>query len=159
MELNGEIQLAATVDEIWKTLNEPVALRRCIPGCKVVERKDTNTFRATIQIKIGPVNTQFSTLLTVIPVSPPTRYSLNGEGQGGTSGFAKGTVDIELKPNSTGTLLDYTSQIQIGGKVAQVGSRLLTATAKKWVQQFFETLEAVISEDEFHDPETVLPTT
>ena len=158
MELNGEIQLAATVDEIWKTLNEPVALRRCIPGCKAVERKDTNTFRATIRTKVGPVNTQFSTLLTVIPVSPPTRYSLTGEGQGGTSGFAKGTVNIELKPNSTGTLLDYTSQIQIGGKVAQVGSRLLTATAKKLVQQFFETLEAVISEDEFHDPKTVLPT-
>ena len=157
MELNGEIQLAATVDEIWKTLNEPVALRRCIPGCKIVERKDTNTFQATIQTKIGPVNTQFSTLLTVIPVSPPTRYSLNGEGQGGTSGFAKGTVDIELKPNLTGTLLDYSSQIQIGGKVAQVGSRLLTGTAKKWVQQFFETLEAVISEDKIHSSNAVLP--
>ena len=157
MELSGQIQLAATADEIWKTLNEPDALRRCIPGCKAVERKDTNTFRATIRTKIGPVNTQFSTLLTVIPVSPPTRYSLNGEGQGGTSGFAKGTVDIELKPNSTGTLLDYTSRIQIGGKVAQVGSRLLSATAKKWVQEFFERLEAVISEDKMHKSKTERP--
>ena len=94
----------------------------------------------------------------MIPVSPPTRHSLTGEGQVGTSGLAIVTGNIELKPNSTGTLLDYTSQIQIGGKVAQVGSRLLTATAKKLVQQFFETLEAVISEDEFHNPKTLMPT-
>ncbi|HAN59705.1 MAG TPA: carbon monoxide dehydrogenase [Gammaproteobacteria bacterium] len=147
MELSGEIQLSATADEIWKTLNDPVALQRCIPGCTAIDRKDSNTFLTTIRIKIGPVNTQFSTLLTVIPVAPPTRYSLTGEGQGGSSGFAKGTVNIELKANAAGTLLGYRSQILIGGKVAQVGSRLLTATAKKWVRQFFDTLAAVINED------------
>jgi len=147
MELSGEIQLSATADKIWQTLNDPVALQRCIPGCTAIDRKDSNTFLTTIRIKIGPVNTQFSTLLTVIPVAPPTRYSLTGEGQGGSSGFAKGTVNIELKANAAGTLLGYRSQILIGGKVAQVGSRLLTATAKKWVRQFFDTLAAVINED------------
>ena len=147
MELSGEIQLSATADEIWQTLNDPVALQRCIPGCTAIDRKDSNTFLTTIRIKIGPVNTQFSTLLTVIPVAPPTRYSLTGEGQGGSSGFAKGTGNIELKANAAGTLLGYRSQILIGGKVAQVGSRLLTATAKKWVRQFFDTLAAVINED------------
>lgn len=86
-------------------------------------------------------------MLTVIPVAPPTHYSLTGEGQSGISGFAKGTVNIELKANAAGTLLGYTSQILIGGKVAQVGSRLLTATAKKWVRQFFDSLEAVFNEN------------
>ena len=147
MELSGEIELEATPDEIWRVLNDPVALQRCIPGCRALEKRDTNTFLATIQTKIGPVNTQFSTVLTVIPVSPPTHYSLTGEGQSGISGFAKGTVNIELKANATGTLLDYTSQVLIGGKVAQVGSRLLTATAKKWVRQFFDSLEAVFNEN------------
>ena len=147
MELSGEIELEATPDEIWRVLNDPVALQRCIPGCRALEKRDTNTFLATIQTKIGPVNTQFSTVLTVIPVSPPTHYSLTGEGQSGISGFAKGTVNIELKANATGTLLGYTSQVLIGGKVAQVGSRLLTATAKKWVRQFFDSLEAVFNEN------------
>jgi carbon monoxide dehydrogenase subunit G len=147
MELSGEIELEATPDEIWRVLNDPVALQRCIPGCRALEKRDTNTFLATIQTKIGPVNTQFSTVLTVIPVSPPTHYSLTGEGQSGISGFAKGTVNIELKANAAGTLLGYTSQILIGGKVAQVGSRLLTATAKKWVRQFFDSLEAVFNEN------------
>lgn len=146
MELSGEIQLAATVDEVWNALNDPVVLQRCIPGCTTVDKTNSNTFLATIRTKIGPVNTQFSTVLTVIPVAPPTHYSLSGEGQGGTSGFAKGIVNIELKANPAGTLLDYASQIQIGGKVAQVGSRLLTATAKKWVRQFFDALETVINE-------------
>ena len=86
-------------------------------------------------------------MLTVIPVAPPTHYSLTGEGQSGISGFARGTVNIELKANAAGTLLGYTSQILIGGKVAQVGSRLLTATAKKWVRQFFDSLEAVFNEN------------
>ena len=147
MELSGEIELEATPDEIWRVLNDPVALQRCIPGCRALEKRDTNTFLATIQTKIGPVNTQFSTVLTVIPVSPPTHYSLTGEGQSGISGFAKGTVNIELKANATGTLLGYTSQVLIGGKVAQVGSRLLTATAKKWVRQFFDSLETVFNEN------------
>ncbi|MEC8963537.1 MAG: carbon monoxide dehydrogenase subunit G [Pseudomonadota bacterium] len=147
MELNGEIELEATPDEIWRVLNDPVALQRCIPGCTALEKRDTNTFLATIQTNIGPVNTQFSTVLTVIPVAPPTRYSLTGEGQSGISGFAKGTVNIELKANATGTLLCYTSQVRIGGKVAQVGSRLLTATAKKWVRQFFDSLETVFNEN------------
>jgi hypothetical protein len=147
MELSGEIELEATPDEIWHVLNDPVALQRCIPGCTALEKRDTNTYLATIQTKIGPVNTQFSTVLTVIPVSPPTHYSLTGEGQSGISGFAKGTVNIELKANATGTLLGYTSQVLIGGKVAQVGSRLLTATAKKWVRQFFDSLEAVFNEN------------
>ena len=147
MELSGEIELEATPDEIWRVLNDPVALQRCIPGCRALEKRDTNTFLATIQTKIGPVNTQFSTVLTVIPVSPPTHYSLTGEGQSGISGFARGTVNIELKANAAGTLLGYTSQVLIGGKVAQVGSRLLTATAKKWVRQFFDSLETVFNEN------------
>jgi len=151
MELSGEIELEATPDEIWRVLNDPVALQRCIPGCRALEKRDTNTFLATIQTKIGPVNTQFSTVLTVIPVSPPTHYSLTGEGQSGISGFAKGTVNIELKANATGTLLGYTSQVLIGGKVAQVGSRLLTTTAKKWVRQFFDSLKAVFNENQKHD--------
>ena len=151
MELSGEIELEATPDEIWRVLNDPVALQRCIPGCRALEKRDTNTFLATIQTKIGPVNTQFSTVLTVIPVSPPTHYSLTGEGQSGISGFAKGTVNIELKANATGTLLGYTSQVLIGGKVAQVGSRLIKATAKKWVRQFFDSLEAVFNENQKHD--------
>ena len=151
MELSGEIELEATPDEIWHVLNDPVALQRCIPGCTALEKRDTNTFLATIQIKIGPVNTQFSTVLTVIPVAPPTHYSLTGEGQSGISGFAKGTVNIELKANAAGTLLGYTSQVLIGGKVAQVGSRLIKATAKKWVRQFFDSLEAVFNENQKHD--------
>lgn len=146
MELNGEILLSAAPELIWDALNDPSVLRRCIPGCSAVEKTGSNTFLTTIRAKIGPVNTRFSTQLTVLPVTPPTRYMLTGEGQGGVAGFAKGEVDIRLEEGSAGTRLQYTARIQIGGKVAQVGSRLLGTTAKKWVDQFFSAFKDAIND-------------
>ena len=146
MEITGEIRLPATRQEVWDLLNDPTVLQRCIPGCTAIEKRNLTEFFATITAKVGPVRSSFSTQLTLDDLHPPESYTLTGQGQGKSTGMAKGSVKILLLAEGAETCLQYTSTIKISGKLAQVGSRLMTATVKKWIEKFFIALEETITE-------------
>ena len=146
MEITGEIRLPATRQEVWDLLNDPAVLQRCIPGCTAIEKRNPTEFFAHITAKVGPVRSSFSTQLTLDDLHPPESYTLTGQGQGKSTGMAKGSVKILLLAEATETCLQYTSTIKISGKLAQVGSRLMTATVKKWIEKFFIALQETITE-------------
>ena len=146
MEITGEIRLPATRQEVWDLLNAPAVLQRCIPGCTAIEKRNPTEFFAHITAKVGPVRSSFSTQLTLDDLHPPESYTLTGQGQGKSTGMAKGSVKILLLAEAAETCLQYTSTIKISGKLAQVGSRLMTATVKKWIEKFFIALQETITE-------------
>jgi len=146
MEITGEIRLPATRQEVWDLLNDPAVLQRCIPGCTAIEKRNPTEFFAHITAKVGPVRSSFSTQLTLDDLHPPESYTLTGQGQGKSTGMAKGSVKILLLAEAAETCLQYTSTIKISGKLAQVGSRLMTATVKKWIEKFFIALQETITE-------------
>ena len=146
MEITGEIRLPATRQEVWDLLNDPAVLQRCIPGCTAIEKRNPTEFFAHITAKVGPVRSSFSTQLTLDDLHPPESYTLTGQGQGKSTGMAKGSVKILLLAEAAETCLQYTSTIKISGKLAQVGSRLMTATVKKWIEKFFIALQESITE-------------
>ena len=146
MEFTGEIRLPATRQQVWDLLNDPAVLQRCIPGCTAIEKRNSTEFFANITAKVGPVTSSFSTQLSLDDLHPPESYTLTGQGQGKSTGMAKGSVKILLLAEGTETYLQYTATIKISGKLAQVGSRLMTATAKKWIKKFFIALEETITE-------------
>ena len=146
MDITGEIRLPATRQEVWDSLNNPEVLQRCIPGCTAIEKRNSTEFLANITAKVGPVRASFSTQMTIDDVHPPRSYTLTGTGQGKSTGMAKGSVKILLLAKGAETCLQYTSTIKISGKLAQVGSRLMTTTAKKWIEKFFIALEETIKE-------------
>ena len=146
MEITGEIRLSATRQEVWDLLNDPAVLQRCIPGCTAIEKRNPTEFFAHITAKVGPVRSSFSTQLTLDDLHPPESYTLTGQGQGKSTGMAKGSVKILLLAEAAETCLQYTSTIKISGKLAQVGSRLMTATVKKWIEKFFIALQETITE-------------
>ena len=146
MEITGEIRLPATRQEVWDLLNDPAVLQRCIPGCTAIEKRNPTEFFAHITAKVGPVRSSFSTQLTLDDLHPPESYTLTGQGQGKSTGMAKGSVKILLLAETAETCLQYTSTIKISGKLAQVGSRLMTATVKKWIEKFFIALQELITE-------------
>ena len=146
MDITGKIRLPATRQEVWDLLNDPAVLQRCIPGCTAIEKRNPTEFFAHITAKVGPVRSSFSTQLTLDDLHPPESYTLTGQGQGKSTGMAKGSVKILLLAEATETCLQYTSTIKISGKLAQVGSRLMTATVKKWIEKFFIALQELITE-------------
>ena len=146
MNITGEIRLPATRQEVWDSLNNPEVLQRCIPGCTTIEKQNSTEFVANITAKVGPVKSSFSTQMTIDDVHPPKSYTLTGTGQGKSAGMAKGIVKMLLLTEGKETCLQYTSTIKISGKLAQVGSRLMTTTAKKWIEKFFIALEETIKE-------------
>ncbi|MFC1664110.1 CoxG family protein [Pseudomonadota bacterium] len=145
MDLSGEIELPAPRQQVWEALNDPEILKQCIPGCNEFEKISDTEFEAQITAKVGPVKAKFVSKVTLDELKPPQSYTLIGEGKGGIAGFAKGNVEVELVEEGEGTLLKYTSAVQIGGKLAQVGSRLFSSAAKKWVAEFFSAFEEVVS--------------
>ena len=146
MDITGEIRLPATRQEVWDLLNDPAILQQCIPGCTAIEKRNPTEFFAHITAKVGPVRSSFSTQLTLDDLHPPESYTLTGEGRGKSTGMAKGRVKILLLAEAAETCLQYTSTIKISGKLAQVGSRLMTATVKKWIEKFFIALQETITE-------------
>lgn len=144
MELSGEIELVAPRQKVWEALNDPEILRQCIPGCNSLEKKSDTELDAQITAKVGPVKAKFTSKVTLADLNPPKSYTLNGEGKGGVAGFAKGQVQVELIEDGSITRLCYTSSVQIGGKLAQVGSRLVNSAAKKWVDEFFSAFKEVV---------------
>jgi carbon monoxide dehydrogenase subunit G len=146
MELNGEYRIAAPREAVWKALNDAEVLRQCIPGCESVEKTSDTEFNAKVRAKVGPVSAGFTGKVTLSDLDPPNGYKISGEGQGGVAGFAKGGADVRLKPDESGsgTILTYAVQASVGGKIAQIGSRLIDSTARSMAEQFFGKFAEIV---------------
>ena len=142
MELKGEYRIPAPRERVWAMLNDPNVLRECIPGCESLEGSAAEGFAARVTTKVGPVKATFNGQVTLSNVKPPESYTISGEGKGGVAGFAKGGADVHLAEDGAGTLLTYTVNAQVGGKLAQLGSRLIDSTSKKLADQFFSSFAA-----------------
>src|ERR1700754_586876 len=137
MTMNGEVQLAAPREAVWTKLNDPAVLKACIPGCEELEKTEDNGFRAVAKMKVGPVKARFKGRVTLSDLDPPNGYRIAGEGEGGVAGFAKGGATVRLTEKDGGSLLSYDVEAQIGGKLAQLGQRLVNGAAKNIADQFF----------------------
>ncbi|MES2990663.1 MAG: carbon monoxide dehydrogenase subunit G [Pseudomonadota bacterium] len=143
MELNGERTIPASVDKTWAALNDPEVLKACIAGCESLERTAEDKMTAVVALKVGPVSARFKGNIAMTNVDAPNGYTLNFDGQGGVAGFGKGSADVALTAVSPEqTLLKYTARATVGGKMAQIGSRLIDATAGKITEDFFKAFEA-----------------
>lgn len=137
MEMKGSHMIPAPRERVWEALNDPDVLRDCIPGCKELEKTSDNEMSATVVAKVGPVKATFKGEVTLENLNPPESYTITGEGKGGIAGFAKGGANVGLTEIDGGTQLDYEVDAKVGGKIAQLGSRLIDSTAKKMADQFF----------------------
>lgn len=137
MTMTGEVQLAASREVVWAKLNDPEVLKQCIPGCESLEMLSDHEFEAVAVNKIGPVKAKFKGKVTLSDLDPPNGYRISGQGDGGVAGFAKGGAEVKLSDRDEGTLLTYNVEAQIGGKLAQLGQRLINGTAKKLADDFF----------------------
>ena len=139
MELQSERQLPWPRQRVWDALNDPAILQLCIPGCESLEATDDQGFDALVQAKVGPVKARFRGHVSGIDPSPPESYTLRFEGQGGAAGFARGEADVQLsEADDGGSILRYSARATVGGKLAQIGSRLVQATARKMADDFFD---------------------
>ena len=145
MDLTGEERIAASRDTVWKALNDPEILRACIPGCESLEKISDTELEATVGVKIGPVKARFNGKVQLTNLNPPSSYTISGEGKGGVAGFAKGGADVTLIEEGSETVLAYVVNADVGGKIAQLGSRLIASTSKKLATQFFENFNAAVS--------------
>lgn len=146
MEMNGEERIAASRDVVWAALNDPEVLKQCIPGCQSLEMTSDNEMAATVKLKIGPVSAKFKGEVTLENINAPESYTITGEGKGGIAGFAKGGADVTLREDGAETILTYDVKAQVGGKLAQLGSRLIDSTSKKLAGQFFEKFGEVVAQ-------------
>jgi len=144
MTMTGEYQLGAPRDVVWAKLNDPEVLKSCIPGCEDLEKLSDTEFRATAKMKVGPVSARFKGKVNLTDLDPPNGYKIAGEGEGGVAGFAKGGATVTLADSNGGTLLTYSVEAQIGGKLAQLGQRLINGSAKKMADQFFSNFAEAV---------------
>ena len=142
MVMSGEQQLAAPREKVWKMLNDPEVLKACIPGCQSLDVIGENQFQAVATNKVGPVKATFKGKVRLTDIDPPNGYKISGEGDGGIAGFAKGGASVHLVDKDGGTLLSYNVEAQIGGKLAQLGQRLVNGAAKKMADDFFAKFAA-----------------
>src|SRR5713226_4567994 len=138
MDLTGERNIAATRDVVWSALNDPTILKNSIPGCEELEALPDGGFTASVRVKMGPIWARFTGRVALSNLNPPISYTIEGEGAGGVAGFAKGGADVSLADVGQETLLAYTVRADVGGKIAQLGARLINATAKNLAGQFFD---------------------
>jgi carbon monoxide dehydrogenase subunit G len=137
MEMTGEYRIAAPREKVWAALNDPEILKASIPGCQELEKRSDTEMAAKVVSKIGPVKATFLGEVTLSNINPPAGYTISGEGKGGVAGFAKGGADVTLIEDGDATILRYAAKAQVGGKLAQLGARLIDATAKQMADQFF----------------------
>jgi carbon monoxide dehydrogenase subunit G len=135
--MSGEIELKAPREVVYAKLNDPEVLKACIPGCEELNKLSDNEFQAVSVMKFGPVKARWKGKVTLSDLDPPNGYKISGEGEGGVAGFAKGGASVKLTPKDGGTLLKYDVEAQIGGKLAQLGQRLIVGAAKKMADDFF----------------------
>jgi carbon monoxide dehydrogenase subunit G len=145
MTMSGEYQLAVPPQMVWEKLNDPATLKACIPGCEQLDKTSDTEFQAVATTKVGPVKAKFKGKVTLSDLDPPNGYKISGQGDGGVAGFAKGGATVKLEPKDGGTLLTYTVEAQIGGKLAQLGQRLINGAAKKVADDFFENFAAAVN--------------
>jgi carbon monoxide dehydrogenase subunit G len=146
MQMNDSRSVPASRDKVWSALNDPNVLKQCIPGCQSLEMTSPTDMTATVVIKVGPVKATFGGKVTLSDLDPPNSYRITGEGSGGVAGFAKGGAAIRLEAvGENETVLHYEVDSQIGGKLAQLGGRLIDSTAKKLAGEFFTKFGAVVS--------------
>jgi uncharacterized protein len=144
MDMNGSQRIEASRDVVYAALNDVEVLRQCIPGCDSIEKTSDTEMNAKVTLKIGPVKASFSGKVTLSDRDPPNGYTITGEGSGGMAGFAKGGAEVKLEEDGNSTILHYTVKAQIGGKLAQLGGRLIDATAKKLSGDFFEKFGSIV---------------
>lgn len=144
MEMTGERQIAASRATVWAALNDPEVLKRCIPGCETLEMQSPTDMTARVKLAIGPVRATFNGKVKLSDLDPPNSYRISGEGQGGVAGYAKGGAVVRLSDSGGGTLMHYDVKADVGGKLAQLGGRLIDSTAKKLADEFFEKFAAVV---------------
>jgi carbon monoxide dehydrogenase subunit G len=148
MELADEITIPAPLDKVYEGLNDIAILKACIPGCETLKWTNKNELEAKVTLKIGPVKAKFSGKVMLDTTNAPTGFSLAGAGDGGLAGFAKGGADVELIADGETTLLKYVAKAETGGKIAQLGGRLITSTARKLSKMFFTKFEKIMSGEE-----------
>jgi uncharacterized protein len=147
MEMTGEFRISAPRQRVWEGLNDPEVLKQCIPGCQTLEKVSDTEFNGKVVASVGPVRATFGGKVTLSDLDPPQGYTISGEGSGGVAGFAKGGAKVNLAEDGAATLLTYAVQAQVGGKLAQVGSRLIDGVARKMANDFFGRFaEAVTTE-------------
>jgi len=145
MDMTGEVRLAAPRETVWRALNDPEILKQSIPGCEEIQKLSDTEMTARVSARVGPVSAKFSGKVLLSELDPPNGYTISGEGQGGVAGFAKGGAQVSLKDDGGGTMLSYKVQAQVGGKLAQIGSRLIDATARKMADEFFTRFATAVS--------------
>jgi len=155
MDMTGEYRIAAPRAKVWAALNDAEILRQAIPGCDEIEKTSDISFTAKVTAKVGPVKASFGGKVTLSDMDPPNGYTISGEGSGGVAGFAKGGAKVGLVDDGAGTLLTYAVDAQVGGKLAQIGSRLIDGTARKMAEEFFSRFAALVAEGEVADPSVI----
>lgn len=145
MDMQDSQRIEAPRETVWAALNDPEVLKACIPGCESVEKIGDNELAAKVTLKIGPVKASFTGKVTFSNIDPPNGYTISGEGQGGVAGHARGGADVRLEADGEATILHYTVKAEVGGKIAQLGSRLIDSTAKKLAGEFFEKFAEVVA--------------
>lgn len=147
MIIEGESLIAAPRAQVWQALNDPEALRQSIPGCEALEMTGENSFATRVRASVGPISATFDATVTLTDIAPERGYTIVGEGKGGAAGFARGQARVDLEDGEHGsTLLRYKADVKVGGKLAQIGSRLIQGTAKKLSEQFFDSFGALLNE-------------
>jgi len=142
MEMSSTRQIAAPPRDVWAALNDPDALKECIPGCESLTRESDSRWNVVVAARVGPVSARFNGSIELADVVPPSSYTLQFKGQGGAAGFANGEARVSLAPSAGGTALAYAAKAQVGGKLAQIGSRLIDGAAAKLADEFFERFAA-----------------
>ncbi len=144
MKLSDEKRIEASREDVWDGLNDVDVLKQSIPGCESLERVGDNQFEAEVRAKVGPVKAKFKGNVTLSDLNPPESYRISGEGKGGAAGFAKGGATVTLVEDGAATILKYDVDADVGGKLAQIGGRLLEGTSKKLAGEFFDNFEAAL---------------
>lgn len=144
MEMTGEYRIQAPRDRVWEALNDPEVLKQAIPGCDVIDKQSDTEMSAKVTAKVGPVKASFTGQVTLSDLDPPNSYRISGEGKGGAAGFAKGGANVVLEADGDATILKYEVNATVGGKLAQLGARLIDGTAKKMAGEFFTKFAEVV---------------
>jgi carbon monoxide dehydrogenase subunit G len=145
MDMTGEFRIPASRQRVWEGLNDPQILKQCIPGCQTIEKVSDTEFTAKVLAQVGPVKANFAGKVMLSDLDPPQSYTIAGEGTGGVAGFAKGSAKVNLAEDGGATLMNYTVQAHVGGKLAQIGSRLIDSVARKMAENFFTRFAAAVA--------------
>jgi carbon monoxide dehydrogenase subunit G len=148
MMMKGEVVLSGSRETVWQKLNDPETLKVCIPGCESLDKVSETAFAATVKIKVGPVGASFKGQVELTELDPPNSYRIVGQGEGGIAGFAKGGARVRLRDREDGEpgcILDYEVEANVGGKIAQLGGRLIDGVARKTADQFFASFAELVA--------------